>query len=100
MRVELTEKAKQHLIAIEAYYNLKAPHKTQEILTELIDRLAQLETFPFSGPEEEFLKSWGISRRYLVQGNYKIVYRIEMDCVFVTQVFDARQDPGKLLRGE
>jgi toxin ParE1/3/4 len=34
--------------------------------------------------------------RYLVQGNYKIIYRIEGNYIRIAVVFDTRQNPEKL----
>jgi hypothetical protein len=36
--------------------------------------------------------------RRLVVGNFKVIYRIEKDLIYVTDIFDARQDP-KRMRG-
>lgn len=100
MQVIYTERAKKDLAGIQAYFTEVAPYKTDEILLEIINRIVQLESFPLSGPEDDFLKSCGLSRRYLVEGNYKILYRIDGDIISVTQIFDARQDPEKIISGE
>ncbi|TNE80659.1 MAG: type II toxin-antitoxin system RelE/ParE family toxin [Bacteroidetes bacterium] len=100
MRVEYTELAKKDLAKVREYFSEVAPHKTDEILLEILNRALQLESFPMSGPEDDFLKSCGISRRSLIVGNYKIIYRIEEETIYITQVFDARQDPEKIISGE
>ncbi len=48
--------------------------------------------FPLSGSEEPLMAD----HRYLVEGNYKIIYRVETKTVFIVRVFDARQAPEKL----
>ena len=100
MQVVYTERAKKDLAQIKEYFSEVAPHKTDEILLEILNRVLQLETFPLSGSEDDFLKSCGLSRRYLVEGNYKIVYRIDGELIFITQIFDARQDPNKMALAE
>jgi len=100
MRVEYTEKALKDLALVKEYFSEVAPYKADDIVLEIISRILQLESFPMSGPEDDFLKSCGISRRSLVVGNYKIIYRIERNTVYITQVFDARQDPGKMVSAQ
>ena len=34
--------------------------------------------------------------RRLVVGNFKIIYRIEGEVIYVTDTFDARQDPKRM----
>ncbi|MHB1278460.1 MAG: type II toxin-antitoxin system RelE/ParE family toxin [Bacteroidia bacterium] len=100
MQVIFTEQAKRDLDEIRRHFSEVAPYKTDEIILEILNRTHQLESFPQSGPEDEFLKSCGLSRRYLVEGNYKIIYRIDGDIVSITQVFGARQDPDSIVAGE
>ena len=53
---------------------------------------------PKIGQEEELLKHKQKEYRYLVQGNYKIIYKIDKDIIYVEDVFDCRQNPNKLLK--
>ena len=38
----------------------------------------------------------GIECRFLVQGNYKIIYHVDGEIVFIDAVFDTRMEPRKL----
>ena len=49
-----------------------------------------------SGQEEETLKFLQEGHRYLLQGNYKIIYKLKNNTAHITDVFDSRQDPKKL----
>lgn len=100
MRVLFSDQAKRDLDDIRGHFDKVAPHKTDEIILEILNRTHQLESFPQSGPEDEFLKSCGLVRRYLIEGNYKIIYRIDGEIVSVTQIFGARQDPDKIVAVE
>lgn len=55
-----------------------------------------LKEHPGLGVTEEKLAELGLGHRFLVEGNYKIVYRTEGQYVLITDVFDTRQDPEKL----
>lgn len=46
------------------------------------------------GQEEERLKKLELGHRYLVEGNYKIIYYIKGKIVYITDIFDCRKDPN------
>jgi len=56
----------------------------------------QLENHSFSGQIEDFLLDLDEGHRYIIRGNYKIIYKIQNRKVYVTDVFDTRQNPDKL----
>jgi len=56
----------------------------------------QLSSQPFSGQIEMTLQPLGENHRYIVSGNYKIVYRLIDETVLITDLFDSRQDPLKI----
>jgi plasmid stabilization system protein ParE len=51
---------------------------------------------PNTGQREEYLEHLGQSHRRVIEGNYKIIYRQEGETIFITDIFDSRQDPAKL----
>jgi len=78
IKVIWAESARIQLVNIFEYYKEKVNSETSEkIVTSIIDRTIQLESFPESGPLEPLLKTSIYKYRYLVEGNYKIIYRIE-----------------------
>lgn len=49
------------------------------------------------GQKEEYLEHLGKGHRYLVvEKHYKVIYRIENDIVYITDVFDTQQDQDKM----
>ena len=46
---------------------------------------------------EESLESLQQGHRRVIQDYFKIVYRVEKNTLYVTDIFDTRQDPRKLL---
>ena len=92
-----TEEAISELHEIFNYFNSKAGlQATQKISNTIIDRTIILEKHPRAGQREELLKNLQEEIRYLVEGNYKIVYWIEEILVIIATVFDSRQNPRKL----
>jgi hypothetical protein len=56
----------------------------------------QLQTQPESGQMEELLEHLNQNSRYLVEGNYKIIYQYSECVVIITDVFHVKQNPVKI----
>lgn len=62
----------------------------------LLDRADSLAVNPYVGQYEEYLEHLEQGHRRLVEGSFKIIYRIEEEDVYITDVFDTRQSPSKM----
>jgi len=92
-----SDSAIEELRNIYEYYYSKASKKVADKITNsIVDKTIMLEITPRMGQKEELLTHFKQEIRYLVQGNYKIVYLIEENIVSIATVFDCRQDPIKL----
>ncbi len=97
LRVLWTDTARFQLEDIYDYYKTKASLKVaKKIVTQILDRTTKLESNPTVGQIEELLKERTNSYRYLVEGNYKILYWIEDNYIKIASVFDCRQNPKKM----
>ncbi len=67
----------------------------QKIKTNIFSSTKQLKTHPSTGQIEKTLQQLGEKHRYLVRGNYKIIYKKVEEGILITDVFDTRQDPAK-----
>jgi toxin ParE1/3/4 len=78
----------------------KSSEPAEKFVDKIFNRTDQLRTFPLSGQEELFLKGRGINCRYLVEGNYKIIYEYVSDknLVVILDVFNTNRDPQNILR--
>jgi len=100
MKVVLTNQAKGRLESIVEYYqDLGYYRYGKRLRLSVLKKALLLKDFPLMGQEEETLRVLGLQHRYLVEGHYKIVYRIEKGTIYITDVFDTRQDPDKMLDG-
>lgn len=45
---------------------------------------------------EECLQHLGKLHRRIIEGNYKIIYRVEGENIYITDIFDSRQNPDKM----
>lgn len=66
------------------------------IRDNVLDSTSQLEILPRSGAKEELLNELKEECRFVVRGNYKIIYKIKSKRIFIMDVFDTRQDPQKI----
>ena len=99
MKIIWTKSARSDLSSIYQYYKEKVNSKiARKIRSTIFRRTDILKRHPFAGQQEEMLKVLQEGHRYLVKGNYKIIYKVAEKEVFITQVFDAQQDPQKMLK--
>ncbi len=97
LKVFWTETAIEQLENIFDYLKYRASIKiAHRQVTRLIDRTIQLEEQPQSGQMEELLINRKNEYRYLVEGNYKIIYWVEDKYIKIASVFDTRQNPKRL----
>jgi plasmid stabilization system protein ParE len=91
--------AEDKLYDIFHYYKFKAGIKiAKKIVNEIVDKTLILEQNSHAGQIEELLIERKQEFRYLVSGNYKIIYYINLETkrIIIANVFDTRQNPLKL----
>ncbi len=97
MRVEVSEYAARQLDGIWDYYAEEASVAVAaKITSKIIDDIEWLAEHPRGGQYEPLLDHLGLRHRRLVSGHYKIIYRTNDDLIFVSDIFDSRQDPEKM----
>lgn len=97
MKIVWTDFAKNTLKDIYVYHKKEASLRiAQKIREKIFKSVKQLMKHPFSGQIEESLTSLNEQHRYLVSGNYKIIYKVMEDLILITDVFDSRQNPEKI----
>jgi plasmid stabilization system protein ParE len=96
MKLVYTEQA---LFSLEEFLDLIATKVSHEKITsirnEILDAADSLISHPFQGQIETLLVEMGLGHPRLVVGHYKIIYRIIKEYIFITDIFDSRQDPDK-----
>jgi len=97
IRIEWSELAEKQLKDIYGYFSLQAsPRVANRIVKKIVESVEVLYTVPFSGQKEELLSRYAEDFRYLVEGNYKIIYWNYNELITIASVFDCRQNPDKL----
>ena len=99
MKIFWTEFASQSLYEIFNYYKQEAGYSVaNKIKVRIFNATRQLKKHPDSGQLEETLQLLFQGHRYLISGNYKIIYRRVDNLIWITDIFDTRQDPVKITR--
>lgn len=103
LTVYQTQFAENKLEDIFEYYKFKAGIRVaQTLINGIIDLSLSLEINAYGGQKEELLSQRTEDFRYLVFKNYKIIYWIDevKQIVFISNIFDTRQNPQMLSLGK
>lgn len=97
MKIFWSDFASETLKDIYDYYLEVAGEKVaKKIIKRIFTTTTQLSDHPESGQIEEALEQLEEGHRYLVNNNYKIVYKKTPEGILITDIFDTRQDPLKI----
>jgi len=97
IKVFWTETALNNLEDIFEYYKYKASVRVaRKLVKGLVKSTLKLQESPQIGRKEELLSDRKFEYRFLVVGNYKIIYWIENNYIKIATVFDCRQNPEKI----
>jgi toxin ParE1/3/4 len=101
MKIIWTNFAINSLFEIYKYYKETANEKVaQRIKYKIFVATRQLVKHPLSGQQESNLLKLGKDYRYLIAGNYKIIYMRVKEEILIIDVFDTRQDPVKIFKSK
>ncbi len=96
--------AESQLDEIFEYYveNARSYNVAKKLVTKIITETDILAGNPHIGQIEELLPDREEDYRYLVCGNYKIIYTIDNAThrIKIADVFDTRQNPSKIKRNK
>lgn len=97
MNIKWSRLAKSDLREIFDYYKEKATRTTALVMKrKIMARVLTLKEFPEMGQKETMLPHLKKEYRYLIEGNYKIIYLVVKRTIIVMTVFDTRRNPKNL----
>ncbi|HUH25779.1 MAG TPA: type II toxin-antitoxin system RelE/ParE family toxin [Flavobacterium sp.] len=97
MKIIWTEFAIKNLKAIFEYYSAKGGKQVaHKIRKQILNSVKQLVSDPNSGQLELNLEEISEKYRYLVVGNYKLIYRVIKNQIVINDVFHTKQNPFKI----
>ena len=95
VQVIWTDESLSDLEVIYDFIAERSPRSAKKVIQSILSRTHQLETFPQSGSAQKIDLIVNREYRYLIKGNYKIVYSLDDKVLYVESVVDTRQDPTK-----
>jgi len=97
IKVFWTQTALNNLEDIFEYHKLKASvNIARKLVKKIVATTILLQKSPKIGRREELLKDRKYEYRFIIVGNYKIIYWIEDNYVKIAAIFDTRQNPEKI----
>ena len=97
MEIIWTDFAIENLKIIFDFHIVKANKKTaHKIRIQILNATKQLINHSVSGQKELHLEMLEKEYRYVLSGNYKIIFKVDDSYIIITDVFDARQNPSKI----
>jgi len=97
MKIFFSDLVIEQLESIYTYLQTKSDNAAVIIHNIILDEIERLRTFPQIAPIEPELTEYTHTYRSLVVKKlYKIIYYIENDTVFISALFDCRQNPRKI----
>lgn len=101
MKVKITGPAVAQLELIDKYYTKEGFVDFGKTLRGEITKAAKLLVInPKIGQIEDNLMHLGQDHRYLVlHSNYKLIYLVQDNILYITDIFDTRQDPSRIKPG-
>lgn len=97
MKILWLEPAIIHMDTIFTFNSDNSIESATDIYNDILERTDILLTFPFAAAIEPILKDLSkVYRSLVVRKNYKVVYFVESDVIYISAVFDCRQNPEKL----
>jgi len=84
MKIHWTYNAINHLVDIFDYISKDSRLYAERMIDRLTSRSEQIERFPFSG--RMVLEYWSEDIREIIEGPYRIIYRIKRDQVDILAV--------------
>lgn len=97
VNITWTDTAKASLkLIFDFYLEIAGRAVAEKIRDKIFADTQALQNATFSTEKEPNLKNFEKDYRYLVSGNFKIIYFRENAGVIISLVFDARQNPNKM----
>jgi plasmid stabilization system protein ParE len=97
MKIVWSKLAQKQLKNIFHFYNTKVSLRiAQKFVTIIIQKISVLENNPYLGTKEKLLSEYPQEYRFLLVGNYKVIYQIQHFTIFISSIFDCRRNPEEL----
>jgi len=94
MNLIWTNRALNDLRQNISYIEKHSPQNARKVLHSLIALAESLKIFPLAFPKEPVYNKENI--RFVSKWNYKIVYKVNKNEIYILRIFNTRQSPEKI----
>ena len=94
MKLVWYKQAEEDLNSSIAYIAIKSPKNALSVLEEIMILIDGLSLFPYKYPKEPIYNKENI--RFVTKWSFKIIYRIEIDTIYILRIFNTHQHPDKI----
>jgi len=97
-KVNVTITANSDLLEIVAYFFDKNREYSEKVYTSIKEKIKSLEDLPERGIVVPELENKGIRKfRQILSGNYRIIYSMENETIYINSIVDSRRNLEELL---
>ncbi len=97
MKIIWTDFAIENLKDIFDFYSITVNKKVaNKIKKDIFKSVKLLVRYPELGQIELYLEKLNEEHRYILSGNYKVIYKIQDENIIISDVFDVRQNPTRM----
>jgi len=97
MQLVFTDQAINHLKECLDFLSPDVDDEKRIQLREaILTKANKLLSTPYMGQKEMYLDHLAQDHRRIIERYHKIIYRVEGDVIYITDIFDSRQDPAKM----
>lgn len=100
MRIEISPKARQQLLAITDYYaEWGGLRSVERLLDKIVEKQQKILRYPKAyHPEPLLVERKIVYRSVIINDYYKMIYRIDNDVITIAAFWDMRMNPNRLKR--
>ena len=95
MTINWHTKAVDDLNGNIAYIATKSPQNALHVLETLTALADSLADMPYKYPKEPVYNRENV--RFVAKWSFKIIYRVEVDAIYILRVFNTNQSPERIL---
>jgi toxin ParE1/3/4 len=97
-KINVTDTANHDLIEIIYYFYDLNREFSEQLYKSIKEKIHSLESLPERGIVVPELENKGIRKfRQILSGNYRIIYSIDSDTIFINSIIDSRRNLEELL---
>lgn len=97
MKLRINPEVVKDLKVIRKYIAEDSPEAAQKTINQMYDRFEKLLVFPNMGADLSTIVSFSTDYRYVISGEYIILYKLDDECISIYRVLNSKRDMVSIL---